>query len=180
MRLRKILLCSLFLVATSTMLAANGSKGKKVLYEAHIGIREANHPDCHFMIELEPILFQINSVQNKYRVIRINIKNDSLASLKLSLDKDSVQFRANSRLVKGSLSVASSDQAWWDGLSSELRRALAYPDQSAIKGGEEENVFVFVPVSDLPTLPVEILFKIDSVSGTPIPIRQRGEAAAKS
>ena len=180
MRLRKILLCSLFLVATSTMLAANGSKGKKVLYEAHIVVGDANQPNCHFMIELEPILFQINSVQNKYRVIRINIKNDSLASLKLSLDKDSVQFRANSRLVKGSLSVASSDQAWWDGLSSELRRALAYPDQSAIKGGEEENVFVFVPVSDLPTLPVEILFKIDSVSGTPIPIRQRGEAAAKS
>jgi hypothetical protein len=180
MRLRKILLCSLFLAAASTMLAANGSKGKKVLYEAHIVVGDANQPNCHFMIELEPILFQINSVQNKYRVIRINIRNDSQASLKLSLDKDSVQLRADSRLVKGSLSVAGSDQAWWDGLSPELRRALAYPDQSAIKRGEEENVFVFVPVSDLPTLPVEILFKIDSVPATPILIRRRGEAAAKS
>jgi hypothetical protein len=180
MKLRRILLCSLLLVAASTMLAANGSKGKKVIYEAHIRVGDANQPDCHFTIELEPILFQINSVQNKYRVIRINIRNDSQASLKLSLDKDSVQVRADSRLVKGNLSVAGSDQAWWDGLSSELRRALAYPDQSAIKRGEEENVFVFVPVSDLPTLPVEILFKIDSVSAAPIPIRQRGVAAAKN
>jgi hypothetical protein len=180
MRLRKILLCSLFLVAASTMLAANGSKGKKVIYEAHIAVGDANQPNCHFMIELEPILFQISSVQNKYRVIRINIRNDSQTSLKLSLDKDSVQLRADSRLVKGSLSVANSEQAWWDGLSPELRRALAYPDQSAIKRGEEENVFVFVPVSDLPTLPVEILFKIDSVPAAPILIRRRGEAAAKS
>jgi hypothetical protein len=180
MKLRKILLCSLFLVAFSTMLAANGSKGKVVLYEAHIRVGDASQPNCHFKIELEPILFQINSVQNKYRVIRINIRNDSQASLKLSLEKDSVQLSADSRLVKGSLSVASSDQAWWDGLSSELRRALAYPDQSAIKRGEEENVFVFVLVSDLPTLPAEILFNIDSVSATPISIRQREVTAAKS
>jgi hypothetical protein len=180
MKFRKVLFCSLFLVAVSTLLAANGSKGKKVIYEAHVRVGNVDQPDCHFMIELEPILFQINSVQNKYRVVRINIRNDSQAPLKLSLDKDSVQVRTDSRVVKGSLSVASSDQAWWDGLSAELRKALAYPDQSVIKRGEEENVFVFVPVSDLPTLPTEILFKIDSVSATPVPIRQRGVAAAKS
>jgi hypothetical protein len=180
MKSRNVVVCLLFLVAASAMLAANGSKGKKVTYEAHVRIGDATQPECHFLVELEPILFQINSVQSKYRVIRINIRNDSQASLKLSLEKDSVQVRADSRLVKGSLSIAGSDQAWWDGLSSSLRRALAYPDQSAIKRGEEENVFVFVPVSDLPTLPIEILFKIDSVSATPIPIRQRAAAAAKS
>jgi flagellar basal body-associated protein FliL len=180
MKIRTILYCSLFLVAASTLLAANGSKGKKVIYEAHIRIGDATQPECHFLVELEPILFQINTVQNKYRVIRINIRNESQAPLKLSLDKDSVQVRAGSHLIKGSLSLASSDQAWWDGLSPELRKALAYPDQSTIKRGEEENVFVFVSDSDLPKLPVEILFKIDSVSATPIPIRERGVAAAKS
>lgn len=179
MRLRRILLCSLFLVAATTLLAANGSKGKKVMYEAHIRIGDAPQPECHFLVEVEPILFQINSVQNKYKVMRINIRNESQASLRLSLDKDSVQVQAGSRLVKGSFSLASSDQTWWDGLSAEVREALAYPDQSTIKRGEEENVFVFVPVSDLPTLPVEILFKIDSLSPTPIRIRQRAAAAAK-
>jgi hypothetical protein len=44
-----------------------------------------------FLVELEPILFQIDSVQNKYRVIRINIRNDSPSPLKLSLEKDSIQ-----------------------------------------------------------------------------------------
>src|SRR6267142_769363 len=100
MKFHKILFCSLFLVAASTLLAANGSKGKKLIYEAHIRVGDASQPNCHFMIELEPILFQINSVQNKYRVIRINIKNDSQVALKLSLDKDVVQVRVGSHDVK--------------------------------------------------------------------------------
>jgi|SRR5262245_50755782 len=179
MTVRRILFCLFFLIVASSLLAANGSKGKKVIYEAHIRLGEAAQPDCHFLIEIEPILFQINSVQNKYRVIRINIRNESQVPFKLSVDKDSVQVRSGSRTVKGSLSVASSDQSWWDGLPPELRKALAYPDQSAIRRGEEENVFVFVPVSDLPKAPSEILFKIDSVPGTPVPIRERAAAAAK-
>jgi len=179
MTLRRIPFCLLFLVTATALLAANGSKGKKVLYEAHIRLGESTQPQCHFLVELEPILFQINSVQNKYKVIRINIRNESQTPLKLSLDRDSVQVRTGSGAVKGSLSLATTDQAWWDGLAPELRRALAYPDQSAIKSGEEENVFVFILASDLPKPPLEILFKIASVSGTPIPIRERAAAAAK-
>lgn len=180
MKLRNLLLCLLLLIASSTLLAANGTKGKRVVYEATVRIGNAATADCHLLVELEPILFQIDSVQNKYRVIRINIKNNSQSPLKLSLEKDSVQVRIGSRVVGGSLNLADSDQQWWDGLSPELRKALAYPDQSAIKSGEEENVFAYFPVADLPTLPVEILFKIDGASAAPIVIRQRGVAAAKA
>jgi hypothetical protein len=180
MKRRSLLFCLALLSAASILLAANGSKGKRVVYEATVPIANATTPDCHFLVELEPILFQIDSVQNKYRVIRINIKNSSQSPLKLSLEKDSVQVRTGSRVVQGRLNLADSDQSWWDGLSPELRRALAYPDQSVIKGGEEENVFAYFPVADLPTPPTEILFKIEAVSTSPVVMRQRGAAAAKA
>lgn len=175
--------CLLFLLAFgtfTTLLAANGSKGKRVVYEATVRLGDTTPGDCHFLVELEPILFQIESIQNKYRVIRINIRNDSQSPLRLSLEKDAVQVRVDSRVIQGSLNLADSDQAWWDKLPAELRKALAYPDQSAINRGEEENVFAYFPVADLPTLPREILFKINQVSTTPILIRQRGAAAAKA
>ena len=178
MKLRNLLFCLLLLIAFSAVLAANGTKGKRVVYEATVRIGDAAASDCHFLVELEPILFQIDSVQNKYRAIRINIKNNSQSPLKLSLEKDSVQVRVGSRVIRGSLNLADSDQPWWDGLSPELRKALAYPDQSAIKSGEEENVFAYFPIADLATLPVEIVFKIDGASATPIVIRQRGAAKA--
>jgi hypothetical protein len=180
MKLRNLLFCLPLLIASSTLLAANGTKGKRVVYEATVRMGDAATPNCHFLVELEPILFQIDSVQDKYRVIRINIKNNSQSPLKLSLEKDSVQVRIASRVIGGSFNLADSERLWWDGLSPDLRKALAYPDQSAIKSGEEENVFAYFPVSDLPVLPLEILFKIDGVSAAPIVIRQRGVAAAKA
>jgi hypothetical protein len=166
-------------LASSSLLATNGTKGKRVVYEAAIRLGDATAPNCRFLVELEPILFQVESVQGKYKVIRINIKNDSQSRLKLSMDKDSVQARAAGRLVNGSLNLAVSDQAWWDGLSANLRKALAYPDQTSITQGEEENVFVYFPVADMPALPEEIRFKIDSVPDS-IVLRQRGAAAAKA
>jgi hypothetical protein len=119
-------------------------------------------------------------VQSKYRIIRINIKNDGQSPLKLALAKDSIQVRAGSRVSKGSLNLADGEQAWWDGLSPELRKALAYPDQASIRHGEEENVFAYFPVADLSAPPSEILFKIDSMPAAPVVLRQRGVAAAKA
>ena len=178
MKCWRVVGCVFLLVVCSTLLAANGSKGKTVVYDAKVRVGDASQPECSFLVELEPILFQINSVQSKYRVIRINIRNGSQTPVRLSLEKDSVQVRAGSRLVKGTLSLSDSEPGWWDGLSPELRKALVYPDKAAIKAGEEENVFVFVPVSEMPGLPEEILFKIESLSATPITIARRRASAA--
>src|SRR5262249_48921917 len=161
-------LCVLFVLLASTLLAANGSKGKRVTYDGTARIGSDTGASCRFLVELEPILFQVESIQGKYRVIRINIRNLSQSALNLSLQKDSIQVRVGSRLVNGSLDPAGLDSSWWDGLPVGLRTALAYPDQAGIKGGEEENVFAYFPVADLAAPPAEILFKINSVSTTPI------------
>jgi len=180
MKFRYIFVCLLAIAAVSASLAANGSKGKRVVYEGSVSLGDGTSGDCRFLVELEPILFQVESVQSKYRVIRINIRNNSQSPLKLTMAKDSVQVRDGSRVTKGNLNLADSEPAWWDGLPLELRKALAYPDQAAIRRGEEENVFAYFPAADLSTPPAEITFKIDSVPGAPIVLRQRGTAAAKA
>jgi len=180
MKLRNLFSCVLFVLLATTLLEANGSKGKRVIYEGTARIGSDANAKCHFLVELEPILFQVESIQSNYRVIRINIRNFSQSALNLSLQKDSIQVRVSSHLVSGTLDPAGLDSRWWDGLPVGLRTALAYPDQAAIKGGEEENVFAYFPVADLTAPPAEILFKISAVSTAPISIGQRGTAAAKA
>lgn len=172
MKLRSIFYGSLSLILFSTLIYANGSKGKTSVYEAHIHLGQSGLGDCDFRVELDPVLFQIQSVQNKYRVIRIKIQNYSESPLRLSLENDSVQVRVGSHEIQGSLNVANSDQEWWDRLSPELRRALAYPDQSPIQRLEEENIFAYFPIADLPSLPDEILYKVESVSRKPISLKR--------
>ncbi len=172
----------LFLSASVPLLEsapANGSKGKHLVYEAKLRLGDGERDECLFLVELEPILFRITTVQNKYRAIRINIVNRSQRPLRLSLEKDSIQIRAGERTVNGILTLAQRETSFWNRLDPDLRKALAYPDQEAIRGGEEENVFVYVPSSDLPAFPDEVRFKIASFSDTPISIRSRRLATAE-
>ncbi len=171
--------CVLFLAAASVgLLPANGSKGRMVLYGARVPVSNATGADS-FSIELEPILFPILSLQNKYRVIRISVKNQSSAPLKLSVAKDTIQVLVGSRLVRGRLSVSDSEAAWWNGLSLDMRKALVYPDQAPIRTGEEDNVFAFFPVSEISAVPEEVLYKVASLSVNPIRIRRRNVASAR-
>jgi hypothetical protein len=164
------------------LLAADGSKGKLLVYDAKVA---AEQGDWYFKVELEPILFRLVSLQNKYKVIRVNIVNRSKKPLQLSLQDDRFQIRigapgaANAKVVNAVLDIARTDPDWWKSLDPALQRALAYPDQAAIRTSEEENIFVFVPVADLPAFPDQLLFSIKSFSATPIVIeRQRVASAA--
>lgn len=179
MKIWKPLAGVVLLATAGTLLAANGTKGKRVIYEARVPMRAADGAECIFAIELEPVLFPITSVQSKYRVIRINIRNRSSAALRLSLARDAVQALVGSRLVQGRLSLSDAEQAWWDALSADLRQALAYPDQTTVKAGEEENVFAFFPVADMPGIPDEVLFKVASFASTPIAIRRQNLTSKK-
>ena len=161
----------LFVAAAGSLLPVNGSKGRTVIYGARFPVNATGSDS--FSIELEPILFPILSLQSKYRVIRISVRNQSSAPLQLSLATDAVQARVGQRLVSGRLSVSDSEPAWWNGLTADMRKALVYPDQAPIKAGEEDNVFAFFPVADLPAVPEEVLFKVASLSPKPIPLRRR-------
>jgi hypothetical protein len=72
------------------LLAADGSKGKLLVYDAKVA---AEQGDWYFKVELEPILFRLVSLQNKYKVIRVNIVNRSKKPLQLSLHEDRFQIR---------------------------------------------------------------------------------------
>jgi hypothetical protein len=166
--------------ASMRVSAADGSKGRLRRYEAHVRAGQAAQGDWNFVVELEPILFRVVALQNKYRVLRINIVNRSDAPLRLSaMDKVQLQFRESGgpRTVDALLDVSQSDRAWWSGLPQELRSALAYPDQAPIRRNEEENVFAFIPIASASTLPTEILFTVNSYSSTPVTLRELVAAA---
>ena len=155
--------------------AADGSKGRLRRYEAHVRAGQGTQGNWDFVVELEPVLFRVVALQDKYRILRINIVNHSDAPLRLSpMDKVQVQFRESGspRTVEALLDVSQSDKAWWNGLPQDLRSALAYPDQAPIGRNEEENVFAFVPVASAPTLPTAILFTVNRFSSTPVTLRE--------
>jgi hypothetical protein len=163
------------------LFAADGSKGKLLVYDAKVA---AEQGDWYFKVEFEPILFRLVSVQNKYKVIRVNIVNRSKKPLQLSLQDDRIQIRVgppgspNAKVVNAVFDISRTDPNWWKSLDPALQRALAYPDQAAIRTSEVENVFVFVPTADLPSFPDQLLYMIKSYSATPIVIQQQRLASA--
>jgi hypothetical protein len=180
----RALVASAILVAAGVavhLLAADGSKGKLLVYDAKV---VAEQGDWYFKVELEPILFRLVSLQNKYKVIRVNVVNRSKKPLQLSLQDDRFQIRLgapgspNAKVVNAVFDISRTDPDWWKSLDPALQRALAYPDQAAIRTSEEENVFVFVPTADLPAFPDQLLFTIKSYSAMPIVIQQQRLASA--
>lgn len=165
---------------TMTLRAADGAKGKAMVYEAKVA---AEQGDWYFRIELEPVLFRLIAVQNKYKPIRINIRNRSSKPLKLSLANDRIQIYpepgAGPNPIEGILDISRAEPAWWQSLDQTMKNYLAYPDQAAIKASEEENLFVFVPADKLPAFPGTVALTIKSYSDTPIRIARQNLATAK-
>jgi hypothetical protein len=175
----KALAGTLLVAALSVNLSpANGTKGRTVFYGARVPVAGATGTDS-FSVELEPILFPILSLESKYRVIRIRVKNQSSAPLHLSGAKDAIQAKVAGRVVTARLSISEAEPAWWNALSLGMRTALVYPDQAPIRAGEEDNVFAFFTVADVPAIPEEIRFTVASLSATPIALRQRNMAMAR-
>jgi hypothetical protein len=167
-------------IVSATLRAADGAKGKAMVYEAKVA---ADQGDWYFRVELEPVLFRLVTVQNKYKPIRINIRNRSSKPLKLSLANDRIQVYPESNgarnAIDGILDISRTEPAWWQSLDQTMKNYLAYPDQAAIKVSEEENVFVFVPVDKLPSFPSTLALTIKSYSDTPIRIARQNLATAK-
>ncbi len=162
-----------------TARAADGAKGKAIIYEAKV---TSDQGDWYFKVELEPVLFKLMTVQNKYKVLRVNVNNRSKKPLQLSLANDRLQIYSDSggaaQTVDGFLDMSRADPGWWKNLDQGLKSDLAYPD-ALIKANEEENIFVFVPADKLPSLPAALAFTISSYSANPIMIVRRNLATAK-
>ena len=131
--------------------AANGNRAKKEFYDGKIG-------QVAFSVELEPIPFQVSTVQNRYRLIRIRIVNDGATPLSLSARADKVVGYTGEGEVDGIVDLNRRDAALWDGFSAEVRTMLAYP--TVVKAREEESVFVFFDATRLKSAPERLLYTV--------------------
>jgi hypothetical protein len=145
---------------------ANGGKGKVSRYVARSGPIEIS-------IDLDEKLFLLTSVKNKYKVLRIKIKNNQGKALALSKTNDKVDLLTKEQRVPGILDLAKHDVPLWDSLDADTRNFLAYPE--TVPPNEEESIFVFVPLQSITVIPTAVEYTIASL---PEKIRLRPPVAA--
>jgi len=160
---------------------ANGGKAKSVIYEGWAR-PQTGSGDWQFTINTSPLIFYLGTVKNKYHVLLIRVRNNTDEALKLSKDQDTIELRFfDGQKVKGLLNLPTADRATWDGLETELRTAVVYPE--VVKAGEEEGIFLYVPVGDVAAprknqlMPRSVIYSIKSLP-SPLELRERGPAAA--
>lgn len=155
-----------FLLAASGV-AANGNKAKKALYDGKEG-------EVAFSIELEPIPFQINTVQSRYRLVRIRMVNNGSTPLALSAQGDKVLAYTAEGEMDGILDLGRRDAKVWDDFPVEVRTMLAYP--TVVKPREEESVFVFFDATRVKQAPAGLVYTIVSLKKD-VSIMNRSAAA---
>jgi hypothetical protein len=187
---RRILAQSLLTLALCFSLVApvlaNGGKAKNEMYEGFAQPKNGKGLFT-FTIESSPVIFYLGTVNNKYHVLLIRVRNQSNVPLKLSKDDDTVGLEfidlhtVTGKTVKGLLNLKEIDPATWDGLEGGLRTAIAYPE--VVPAGEEEGIYLYVPVKDLAgprkehDMPVSITYGIKSL---PAPVTLSPPGVAKS
>lgn len=183
---RRILLLSVGLVLTFSyslvrVTGADGGKAKNVVYQGQAR-PQSGTGSSQFSIDTSPIIFYLGTVNNKYHVLLIRVKNDTAAPLQLAKDQDTIELRfADGQTVKGLLNLPAADRSTWDGLDTEIRTAVAYPD--VVPAREEEGIYMYVRVGDVTgprkkhDMPISIIYNIKSLP-SPVELRPRGASAA--
>ena len=154
----------------------NGGKGKRVVYRAALAAGEGGG-DIQFEAELEPLLFRLTAVRNRYRTVRVRVRNTGSRPLVLSAAADAVEAHFQSGPpVRAVLDLGARDAAVWDGLPADVRTAVVYP--RSVPPGEEENVFVFLPVADVREAPAALRYTLASRPDRPVMMRDVSAAVA--
>jgi hypothetical protein len=144
----------LFFILPNASALANGGKGKVSRYIDRSGPMEIS-------IDLDEKLFLLTSVKDKYKVLRIKIKNTGSKPLALSKANDRVELLVKNQRVAGILDLARQDSSLWDSLDADARNLLAYPE--AVPAREEESIFVFIPVQSITVIPTAVEYAIASL-----------------
>lgn len=146
---------------------ANGGKVKGYIYKAELSLGNNRDETCQLSIEVNPILFRLTTLNNKYYVLRLRSQNETGVALKLSPADDKVEILFNGKGIQGILNLAATDSGSWDGLTKYMRETLAYPAQ--VDAYEEEGLYIYVPVDFLKAvpeteMPSAIVFTIKSLN----------------
>jgi hypothetical protein len=148
---------------------ANGSKATRVRYGGTVPMGDGPGKTCQFEVEFEPLLFRLTTMRDKYRLIRVIVRNTSDRKLVLSLTADRMEVQLPAGPRPAVLNLGTHDPELWDSLPADLRKALAYP--GSVDAGEERSVFVFIPATEPAATPLALRYTIASLPGGPIVIR---------
>lgn len=140
-----------------------------------------------FTVTIEPVMFRLLTMQNKYKLLRMRVSNATSAPLALSADRDRLELvLRDGAAVAALLNPQRGDPTFWDSLEAETRETLAYP--VAVKGAPEpapgarpsspESLYIYalVPAAQVKDLPASFNYTIASLNQT-VPIRTRPPAA---
>ncbi len=178
---RRILLHSVVLLLTlgSSLVAAvlaDGGKAKDVIYEGQTRPRTGNG-SWQFTIHTSPMIFYLGTVNNKYHVLLIRVINNTDAPLNLAKDQDTIELHfSEGQKVKALLNLPAADRATWEGLETEIRAAVVYPN--VVEPREEEGIYFYLPVGDVKgprkkhEMPSCIIYNINSLT-SPVELCRR-------
>lgn len=117
--------------------------------------------------------FQLASVRDRYKLVRVKVSNYSTMPLRLSAERDRLELVLDDdSSVKGLLDLQATDSRTWDAFRESLRQALAYPATVKAAPGSESGrsgspevtyLFAFYPNDRVPALPVRFEYWIDSL-----------------
>jgi hypothetical protein len=179
--LRSTALSLAFACTLATLAAADGGKAKNEIYEARVPA-QSGAGTMQFTIDTSPIVFYLTTVNAKYHVLLLRVKNQTRAPLMLSKEQDTAEFTfANGQKAQGLLNIPAVDRVTWDGLESEIRTAVTYPD--LVPAGEEEGIYVYVRIADVKAwrlkheMPMALTLNIKSLQEL-VQVRRRAAAAA--
>lgn len=184
MRTLRIIIIAVFLAAIlviSTHANVPGGKGHMTnMYRGSVSVGKGS---IKFKVELDPISFLLNRVNNKYKLVRITV-DGGVRRVKLSTKDDRIEFFFNNRQkpIPGILDLRKDDSKYWKSLDKKVRDVLAYPmsiGQERIKGAvicvyllASEVEALSKPDRELEILPESIKYTIAALPGKDIKINR--------
>jgi len=156
------LVAAVFLTAPRCWGDPSRDRTLPVRYSTEHAQPKASKLELTARVELDPVLFPLNSLEGTYRIVRVEVR--SLPDKRLDLSAEDDAFTAvpasknPDRNVPGVLDLAVAAPKLWDGIAKERRARLAYPRSVEPKG--ETSVFVYIPADKLAALPDEFEWRI--------------------
>lgn len=150
----------------------SGESGRSSRFVGKLDPAASYTNQCEFSVELERVMFKLNSLKDKYKVIRIRVENRMSGPIKLSGDEDAIELElGDGKVVRGTFNLQGQDGSLWDSLSEDMRKALVYPlSIRGVKGDgvnprrpEVVYVFAFFPADKLSEVPRSFRYTIQSV-----------------
>jgi hypothetical protein len=166
--------------------SVSGNVNVSVDYVAELRIAGATEP-YRFNISIEPVMFRLQTVASRYRLVRLRVSNPTPAPVVLSSDADRLEVVPQSGpSVRALLKPQQADPAFWDGLSPEVRETLAYPEllkgtpapAAGARPEVPESVYIYVLVpADVNQAPRSFRYTIASLNQTIVLDTRRAAAA---